>query len=188
MVKYCLDTNTISDLTLDESRDSYIYKNFENKFLQQNIDIYTTEITVYELILWMNEKIHKMKEKYFSKEKIRKKYSKITKKVIREYDVETDFDFELLSYNHRLKLKQFQKQNDIIKFLRKKGKIIKFTESSYIKYKVIVKSKNMKWKNFSDHSDLMVAAICIEKNLVLITNNVKDFNKIDWLNIENWTK
>lgn len=36
--------------------------------------------------------------------------------------------------------------------------------------------------------DLMIASICIANNLILVTNNTKDFARIKQLIIEDWTK
>lgn len=42
--------------------------------------------------------------------------------------------------------------------------------------------------NIIDDMDLMIAATALTHNLILVTNNEKHFNKIDGLEIENWTK
>ena len=36
--------------------------------------------------------------------------------------------------------------------------------------------------------DLMIASICLNNNLILVTNNSKDFESIPKLQVENWTK
>jgi len=36
-------------------------------------------------------------------------------------------------------------------------------------------------------NDLLIAAHAKSQNLVLVTNNVKEFNRVDGLHIENWT-
>jgi tRNA(fMet)-specific endonuclease VapC len=41
-------------------------------------------------------------------------------------------------------------------------------------------------KNIED-MDVMVASVCLANDLVLVTNNVKHFNNIPNLKIENWT-
>ena len=38
-----------------------------------------------------------------------------------------------------------------------------------------------------DDVDILNAGICLSHNLVLITNNIKHFEKIDGLNISNWS-
>lgn len=39
-----------------------------------------------------------------------------------------------------------------------------------------------------DDGDLLIAAQCVTNNYTLITNNVKHFNSVDNLNIENWAE
>lgn len=36
--------------------------------------------------------------------------------------------------------------------------------------------------------DLMIASICLQNNLILVTNNTKDFQQIPKLQLENWVK
>ena len=35
--------------------------------------------------------------------------------------------------------------------------------------------------------DILIAAMCLEHNLILVTNNTKDFTNIDGMTIEDWT-
>ena len=36
--------------------------------------------------------------------------------------------------------------------------------------------------------DILIAALCLENDFVLVTSNVKDFENIEGLNVENWTE
>lgn len=37
-----------------------------------------------------------------------------------------------------------------------------------------------------DDADIFIAAMCLENNYVLVTNNVRHFNRVSGLSIENW--
>jgi tRNA(fMet)-specific endonuclease VapC len=39
-----------------------------------------------------------------------------------------------------------------------------------------------------DDADLFIAATALDKNMVLVTNNTKHFNRINGLRLENWSK
>jgi len=41
-------------------------------------------------------------------------------------------------------------------------------------------------KPVNDEFDLLIGVTAVENNLILITDNVKDFEKIDGIQIENW--
>jgi tRNA(fMet)-specific endonuclease VapC len=43
-------------------------------------------------------------------------------------------------------------------------------------------------KSSIEDADILIAALCKENNLVLVTNNEKHFNQIDGLPIINWTE
>ena len=51
-----------------------------------------------------------------------------------------------------------------------------------------VKSILEKKGDVTDDMDLLIAATALTMNLILVTNNVKHFNKIKGLKIENWTE
>lgn len=42
--------------------------------------------------------------------------------------------------------------------------------------------------NIVDDLDLQIASICISNRLILVTNNTKDFERINDLQIEDWTQ
>ena len=42
--------------------------------------------------------------------------------------------------------------------------------------------------NIVDDLDLQIASICISNKLILVTNNTKDFERINDLQIEDWTQ
>jgi predicted nucleic acid-binding protein len=44
----------------------------------------------------------------------------------------------------------------------------------------------MKATSRSDHSDYLIAAICIVNDFILVTHNIKDFKGIKGLVIEDW--
>jgi predicted nucleic acid-binding protein len=48
--------------------------------------------------------------------------------------------------------------------------------------------KELKQKIQQSYHDLWIAATCLANNLILVTNNKKDFDFISSLNIQNWTK
>ncbi len=190
MTKYCLDTNIISLLTnnLWKGDDDFIkQQKIKNKISEKNIDdLYITEITKLELISWMNEKIYKIHKNHTSDDDIKKIYPDITSKTIRKSKIEVDFIYDDLSSNEKEKLTQFSKQNKLLKIFEKQAKVLRLDDDSFLDYKDIIKMKSLKWKNYSDHSDLLIASICLSHDLVLITNNEKDFNLIEWLKVENW--
>ena len=52
----------------------------------------------------------------------------------------------------------------------------------------IIKTQLEKQGNIIGPNDLMIAAIAKINNLILITNNTKEFNRVEGLNIEDWSK
>jgi predicted nucleic acid-binding protein len=51
-----------------------------------------------------------------------------------------------------------------------------------------IKSKLKKSGQIVADLDLMIASICLANNLILVTNNIKDFKNIPDLKIEDWSK
>lgn len=42
--------------------------------------------------------------------------------------------------------------------------------------------------NLIEDADILIAAIALVENLVLVTDNVRHFERVDGLQIENWKK
>jgi tRNA(fMet)-specific endonuclease VapC len=63
--------------------------------------------------------------------------------------------------------------------------ILDFTAESAMYYGKI--RKELK-KNLIGTMDMLIASIALSNNLIVVTNNEKEFNRISDLKIENWTK
>lgn len=192
MKKYCLDTNIICFLcNCDEESKNYNKKeNIKRKIIENwEENIFITDISIIELIIWMDKKIHEINKKYLDKVKAKKLFKNTFKKDYEKFEIELSVDKNEFTYNEKLKIKQFEKQNSLIKFFVKNNKVLSLNSKTYEIYKKIIFSWCLKGINFKnqDQSDLLIACINIENNIILITENEKDFNFIEWLNIENWT-
>lgn len=85
-----------------------------------------------------------------------------------------------------LKARSAEKQIERFKALIAKHKILDTTEiSAEISANIFAEL----WKsgNHSGNYDILIAGIAIANNLVLITNNEKDYKNINGLEITNWT-
>lgn len=51
-----------------------------------------------------------------------------------------------------------------------------------------IKAKLEKSGNIIDDMDLLIASTALSHNLILVTNNIKHFQRIDGLEIENWAE
>lgn len=51
-----------------------------------------------------------------------------------------------------------------------------------------LKARGQKTGSIVDDMDLLIAATALTYNLTLVTNNIKHFQKIEGLKIENWSK
>ena len=99
--------------------------------------------------------------------------------------------YESLNWIKNWKDTENKSKNEIIRKTIKFYSIIELLdldEISIWRYKIIIEEQNKKWFCQKDHCDYFIASICLANDLILITDNIKDFEKIDWLNIENWTK
>ncbi len=65
--------------------------------------------------------------------------------------------------------------------------ILHFDEKSAINYAKI-KSKLKKQGNIIGELDMQIAGVAIANNLTLVTNNTKEFERIEELKLENWIK
>ena len=63
--------------------------------------------------------------------------------------------------------------------------IINFDEKAAIEYGKI-KSKLKKDGNIIGELDMQIAAIAISNNFILVTNNTKEFERVENLKFENW--
>ncbi|MDX2303720.1 MAG: type II toxin-antitoxin system VapC family toxin [Microscillaceae bacterium] len=85
-----------------------------------------------------------------------------------------------------LKAKQANKQlSDFLKFISE-NHILEVTVTSMEIASEIYASLKLAGKPISD-TDIFIAGIAIEHNLVLVTNNTKHFENIEGLEIDNWT-
>lgn len=86
----------------------------------------------------------------------------------------------LIDLGNRKKLKEFDEfieENELISI--RKGTIQKAAEIyAYLK----------KRGNLIEDADILIAAIALVENLVLVTDNVRHFERVDGLQIENWKK
>ncbi len=64
--------------------------------------------------------------------------------------------------------------------------IVPFTERTGLVFGKIKTELKKKGEIIND-SDLFIAAIALSRNLTLVTNNERHFQRIEDLNIENWT-
>lgn len=74
-------------------------------------------------------------------------------------------------------VKEFISHFNIVDFNYESAKI-------YAKVRKQAKDKNRKVGEI----DMQIASIAIANNLTLVTNNEKDFNYIDFITIENWSR
>ena len=63
--------------------------------------------------------------------------------------------------------------------------IVNFDEKAAIEYGK-VKAKLRKKGNIIGELDIQIASIAISNNLILVTNNIKEFARIENLEFENW--
>ncbi len=63
--------------------------------------------------------------------------------------------------------------------------IVNFDEKAAMEYGKI-KAKLRKIGNIIRELDIQIASIAISNNLILVTNNIKEFAKIENLEFENW--
>lgn len=192
MSKYCLDTNILSN----------IYKKFwENRWNQEKQkrliekiksigveNIYTTEINIWELKNWMNTKITKINKKYLKwlKQEIKKLYENSTEKDILSNIDKYNIPYGKLDDEDKGMMGVFRKQNKLIEKFKENKRILKLNFNAFCKYKEII--NQIKWISQADHSDWLIASICLENNIILVTDNEKDFkwDFFEWLIIENW--
>ncbi|MDD4530864.1 MAG: type II toxin-antitoxin system VapC family toxin [Candidatus Gracilibacteria bacterium] len=160
MNKYCFDTNIITLLT------GTFRKSSDNFIKQSNLKSKLSSISMDYLFITEFTKLEILYGiNNYKKSKLGKSYDE-------------------LDENHKIKLQQFRKENIIISKLN----LTNLDEYSLGHYKDIITTQTKKGFNQKDHCDYFIASICIANNLVIVTNNEKDFNKIDGLKIENWTK
>ncbi len=83
---------------------------------------------------------------------------------------------------------QFPEKNRIalIQFLSYFN-LLKFDENDAIEFGLIKTDLEKKGKIIS-MMDLLIAAQCKAKELILVTNNTKEFERIKGIKLENWTK
>ena len=65
--------------------------------------------------------------------------------------------------------------------------ILPFDDKDAIQYGLI-KSKLRKYGNIIGPIDLLLAAQAVSKELILVTNNVREFQRVETIRIEDWTK
>ena len=79
------------------------------------------------------------------------------------------------------------KRERLYSYLRKQCPLVALKTSTWeIAIQVY---KTLRQKGFTiGEMDILIAAICLENDLILVTNNTKDFSNIDGLRLENWTQ
>ena len=81
--------------------------------------------------------------------------------------------------------------NICISFLRNKNKILRDKFLSYpqenIKIPAIVAAELMHGAYKSKENDLFIASLVLSLNEILVTNNVREFSRVEGLIIEDWT-
>lgn len=85
-----------------------------------------------------------------------------------------------------LKVKNAEKQISRFKALISKHKILDTTEIS-AEISSSIFAQLHKLGKHSGNYDILIAGIAIANNLMLITNNEKDYQNIEGLEIKNWT-
>jgi tRNA(fMet)-specific endonuclease VapC len=65
--------------------------------------------------------------------------------------------------------------------------IINFDDKASIKYGII-KSYLKKQGNIIGELDMQIASIALANDLILVTNNTKEFERVKSLKLENWTE
>ncbi len=82
-----------------------------------------------------------------------------------------------------------EKNLEIIKNFLIPFEILDFDEKSGIEYAKIKSSLRKKGNgNLIGELDMQIAGVALSNNLILVTNNEKEFKRINNLKIENWIK
>jgi tRNA(fMet)-specific endonuclease VapC len=76
----------------------------------------------------------------------------------------------------------YQRLTDAVRFLSR-FQVLSFTEPAIVRYEGLRKSHRHISKN-----DLRIAAIVLEQKSTLVTANVRDFQQIPGLSMEDWSK
>lgn len=66
-----------------------------------------------------------------------------------------------------------------------KFQVLYHTEDSYRRFEELMKAKKGKRKK-KDRADMMIASIVLVNGALLVTRNVKDYEGIAGLRVENW--
>lgn len=89
-----------------------------------------------------------------------------------------------LYYGVQKSSKKYENQNALIEFI-KPFEIVNFDFNASIVYGEIRSNLERKGKVIGN-MDLLISSIAISNDLTLITNNMKEFERIDNLKFENW--
>ena len=119
---------------------------------------------------------------YFFKnnKKVVKRFSEINKKNIHTTIINYtellfgDYNSEKVEENLK-KFKSFLKSIKVLNFDKRAAE-------NFARLKSELKREG----SMIDDMDLMIASICVSNNIILVTNNVKHFGRIENLKIENW--
>ncbi|MBF0559015.1 MAG: type II toxin-antitoxin system VapC family toxin [Nitrospirae bacterium] len=84
-----------------------------------------------------------------------------------------------------LKAKDAQKQIGVFLKFCEHNIVLSITDSAILKAADIYAALKKQGKLISD-ADILVAAIAITTNLILVTNNIDHFSRIDGLQLDNW--
>jgi predicted nucleic acid-binding protein len=205
-MKYCLDTNIISNLFKDDSKYDELrdrYKEVENNKrneivtsiivlgeIKQGLKFYEIEFEKFEKDITLRKS--KIDEKYDSDKFTNDEFIKLSN------DEKMKIDGESLSEknNHLCNLDLIKRTNtffqEINVFEINSHVVSKYVDIYYLQIdrredlKKLNKEK-LKDKIQKSYHDLWIAATCLANNFTLITNNTKDFDFIPTLHIEDWT-
>ena len=112
--------------------------------------------------------------------KLRHKF-KATKDLCISAITYAELRFGIENGNAELKRKRLQQLNLFTRLLH----ILPFTEQAGIDYGIIRAGLKQQGKMIGGN-DMLIAAHAISTNAVLVTNNIKEFQRIEELALENW--
>lgn len=85
-------------------------------------------------------------------------------------------------YNSQMFKQNYQKLQELLSNVKPP---LPYCQKSSILFAEIKASLRKSGKIIGD-MDIMIAAICIVNNMILVTNNTRDFKRIKGLKLENW--
>jgi len=209
-MRYCLDNNIISYLFNEDSK----YENLRSKFnfIQDNPrnEICTSIIVHGEIFQGLKKfeidfinfenglNLKKFEiEKRYTKSDVSENYSEDEASKLIDIDI-LELESSLLNekLKHQSNIELIKRTNNFLQGIKTHGidthVVTKYVDSYYLQKDRREDFKNLSKKNLKaeiqkSYHDLWIAATCLAKNLILVTNNEDDFKFIPTLSIENWT-